>query len=167
VTGGNGAGTVWVVGCTGNGQAHRFNGSVFQADPKGGFGQRIGVESSGRPWVVNSDGDIYRRSSTSLTGGVWQIRPSDGSFSIGTDVGVFRANSYVWVWSIGNGNTWVWNEQSAQGDPKECLGACAANWWQWDDGAGTRIAVGPCGPWVVDAGGTVYRRAECEHGLLP
>lgn len=164
-TGGNGNGVVWVLGLAGvNGQAHKFNGSTFVPDVTGGGGTRIAVDSGGQPWLADAAGHLHRRTSADPNAGTWEMLPKDGSFTGGTDIGVFRGGVFVWTWIIANGDTWVWNEQPTTQTDGSCSGngACGAAGWQWEDGVATRISVGPCGPWVVDAGGTIYRRQICE-----
>jgi peptidoglycan hydrolase-like protein with peptidoglycan-binding domain len=172
-TGGNGDGTVWVVGCSSpgtNGALYRFNGTFFDLDaPAGGappgVGTRVAVDSGGQPWLAQTTGYFYRKTSGFAAGGTWQVL--DPSFvATGGDIGVFRGGSFVWSWITTQSPAaiWIWNEQPQglnQNGTNDIYGPMKKN-WQWEDGYATRISVGPCGPWVVQAPGNIYRKLRCQ-----
>jgi len=95
------------------------------------------VAADGIPWVVNSNGHIFRRA-----GGSWQQLPG-----LAKDIGIGAGGS---AWVIGT-------------DP--CPGGFGIYFWNgtnWSrvDGGAARIAVAPDGnPWVVNAYGNIFRRA--------
>jgi peptidoglycan hydrolase-like protein with peptidoglycan-binding domain len=161
LTGGNGAGIVWIVSCNDEGLVHKFEAGSWVPDSLGQPARRIAVESAGYPWIVDGDGEVYRRDNAKPASGNWEELP----WANATDVGVFRDVGEVWGWVLGNGvqgNTLVWNKQRDVGDGDCRREACSVAQWQWEQGLGTAISVGPCGPWYVDSVGTIYHRAECE-----
>ena len=102
-------------------------------------------KENGTPWVVNSNGNIFRR-----TGGSWQMLPG-----LAKDIGV-GADGSVWVIgmdSTGGGySIHQWN---------------GSNWTRIDGGA-IRIAVAPDGnPWVVNSNDNIFRRTGGSWQMLP
>jgi peptidoglycan hydrolase-like protein with peptidoglycan-binding domain len=172
-TGGNGDGTVWVVGCSPpgtNGAMHRFNGSFFEVDaPAGGAppgaATRVAVDSGGQPWVAQTTGYFYRKTSGFAAGGTWQVL--DPAFvATGGDIGVFRGGSFVWSWITTQAPAaiWIWNQQPQglnQNGTNDIYGP-AKNNWQWEDGFATRVSVGPCGPWLAQSNGSIYKKLRCQ-----
>jgi hypothetical protein len=136
------SGTAWVVGCTGgsgpgNLTIRRWNGNGWT--PVSGGGLRIAVEPGGTPWLVNSQGKIYRRS-----GDLW----GDPLPGCANDIGV-DAKGHAWVVgcsTVGIGySIHRWNEGQRS--------------WSLADGSAIAIAVEANGrPWVVNASQEIYVR---------
>lgn len=63
-------GTVWILGGTtyanGDRQVYRWSRTGNKWEPGNGGGKRISVDKDGKPWIVNSNGHIYR--CTAFTG---------------------------------------------------------------------------------------------------
>jgi Tectonin domain len=129
---GVGGNTVWVIG-TDNGIYH-WNGMSWIA--VAGSAARIAVDPSGSPWVVNSEGAIYKWTN----GGFYTQLPGAA-----TDIGI-GANGAVWILGIdgdlpGGYDIFFWT----------------GTVWQQVNGFGVRIAVDPNGnPWIVNGEGSVY-----------
>lgn len=147
-------GTVWAIGTTAIGTdftISKWDGSNWTELVDGGA-LRIAVGPTGIPWIVNSAGQIYRRSTNSATSGSWFSLPGGAK-----DIGVGPEN-YAWIigsTSIGKGGygIYLWDQRS------EVLGdTVIAGQWLSLAGAGSQISVGPNGrPWIVDATGDIYR----------
>ncbi len=135
---------VWLIGTNPVGDASDFgvffwNGTNWSGVDGGGV--RIAVDPGGRPWLLNSAGEIFHRPGES-----WQRRPG-----LGNDIGVGSDGS---VWVIGT---------NPVGDAAD-FGVYRWNGTDWDgvDGGGVRIAVDSEGqPWLVNSVGQIFhRRAE-------
>jgi peptidoglycan hydrolase-like protein with peptidoglycan-binding domain len=139
--GGNGA--VWLIGCGSTAQKGIFqwNGSGWTQSDGGAV--RVAVAPDGTPWVADAARHVFRRTSSAATTGTWQLLSG-----CVTDLGIGAEGS---VWSVdcnaglGGGRLQKWN---------------GSNWDIAVDGAeGMRVSVDLLGrPWVVDNGGTVWRR---------
>jgi hypothetical protein len=139
---GFGGGTAWVIGnnpVNGGYGVWQLQGSAWVSDAFQGGGVRLAVGNDGQPWVVNSWGAIYQRSSSGWNGypgGATDLGiGSDGSaWVIGTTPAAGGGGIYRWIPSLND-------------------------WWQVD-GGGSQIAVDSTGmPWVVNSSGAVYRRS--------
>jgi peptidoglycan hydrolase-like protein with peptidoglycan-binding domain len=137
-------GSLWVIGTNPVGTAadfgiYKFNGSGWDAADGGAV--RIAVDPSGAPWIVNSQGVIFQRTSNSPFSGSWTQQPG-----LAKDIGIGFDGS---VWVIGtnpigfNFGIYKWNGSN----------------WDGSDGSAVRIAVGPEGfPWIVNSQGQIFRR---------
>jgi peptidoglycan hydrolase-like protein with peptidoglycan-binding domain len=138
-------GSMWGIG-TGAGPdfgIFKFNGSGWDQDQANGYAVRIAVDPSGVPWVVNSLGQIFKRTSNDPFSGYWAQRPG-----LANDIGIGFDGS-VWVIGLNPIGT--------------NFGIFKFNGTDWDqsDGFALRIAVGPGGePWVVNSQGQIYRRTS-------
>jgi len=130
------AGVVWAIGNgskpNGNFTIHQWNGSDWNLID--GAAKRVAVRGT-EPWVVNNQGQIFRRRNNSwgnpLPGCAADIGASNGT----TDVWIIACDGVVKKWNEGAGN------------------------WDATDGIGTRIAVTTGGiPWVVQANGNIFER---------
>jgi hypothetical protein len=149
--GGTGAsGAVWVLGCSalnGGFSPHQWNGTTFVQDVNAGAAAvRIAVDSAGIPWAVNSNNEIFRRTTASATTGTW-TQIAGGA----TDIGIGPAN-YPWVLgatATGSGfRIYVWNDQRASVGGSPPPNDVAGQWLQ-RPGSATSISVGFDGePWV-------------------
>lgn len=148
-----GSGSVWIISTTstgnGNFAVQKRVGDNFEAPVDGGGGVRIAVGPGNRPWVLDSGGGIWRRSSTSTTSGSWGNSPLPGC---ATDIGGTSLNGGA-IWIIGctavtgGHRIFKWDEASG-------------SFLQANNGAAWRIAVNNEGiPWVVDNGGNIYWRS--------
>jgi hypothetical protein len=112
------------------------------------------VGPTGVPWVVNSTGNIFRRTTADPASGTWELLPG-----LATDIGINIGN-YAWkigTTPVGNGNLSieVWDEQStvSEGSPPPP----AKNEWIPVSGGATSISVTPNGaPWVVNRAGNIF-----------
>jgi peptidoglycan hydrolase-like protein with peptidoglycan-binding domain len=133
----------------GNGfRVKKFNGSGF--DSTDGGAVRIAVGPDGIPWLVDSVGQIWRRTTTNpFVGGAWQLLPGRAS-----DIGVG-----------GDGTAWVIGVDSIPGGS----GIHRFNgsfWVRSVDGAAKRIAVDEGGrPWVVNSSNRVFRRNSSDPNV--
>lgn len=112
---------VWSIGESG--AVYKWNEQAFSWENFGGKADKIAVESSGTPWVIN-DGQIYR-----LRGRTWQSMPGK-AVAIGAGGGT--------VWTIGeSGAVYKWSEDSFT--------------WENYGGKASEIAVENNGtPWVIN-----------------
>jgi hypothetical protein len=143
-------GSVWVIGTDAVGAArdfgvHRWTGRTWETIDGGGV--RIAVDPDGRPWVVNSAGQIFQRIGTQ-----WTLQPG-----LATDIGI-GADGSVWVIGtnpVGAGHdfgVFRWNGSS----------------WNPVDGGGVRIAVDRAGnPWVVNSVGQIFQRTGTQWTRQP
>ncbi len=138
-------GEAWAIGtlAMGNGDfsIHKWNGSSWVGTDGGAL--RIAVGPTGVPWVVNSAGTIFRRTSNSPTSGSWQqLAGSAKDIAVGAD---------GTAWKIGT------TAMGTAGDFSiEKFNGTA---WVAAAGGAIRIAVGPDGvPWVSNTVGTIFRR---------
>jgi hypothetical protein len=139
--------SIWVIGnATNDGAIFKFNGTNWT--PVDGYGVRIAVAPTGRPWVVNSSGSIYRHTTGTPTIGSWELMPA---LPFGArDIAVGSDGS---VWAIDR-------VFSADGFIYKFDGAA---WQSQGDGYAARIAVGPTGiPWVVNSSGNTFRRTTSD-----
>jgi hypothetical protein len=129
-------GDVWVLGTdrvNGGFSIHRWRDADWERIDGGAV--RIDVDPQGRPWVVNTAGDILRRE-----GADWRRLPGRAR-----DIGI-GANGAVWVVGV---------------DPAP--GGYALYRWKGEDwdlvpGGAVRIDIGPAGePWAVNDRGEVLR----------
>jgi hypothetical protein len=148
--GGGADASVWMIGCDlqfGAGGALIFKWNkktnTFENEQAGGRAMFIAVGPTGIPWVVNSFGDIFRRTSNSVSSGSWEHLPG-----CALDIGVGA-----------DGSAWVIGCLSATG------GHSIHKWngsdWDrtTDNGAAESIAVDSMGrPWVVNDAGDVFKR---------
>jgi peptidoglycan hydrolase-like protein with peptidoglycan-binding domain len=143
-------GAVWIIGTEpfGDGfKVHKWaGGSNFTATDGGAA--RIAVEADGRPWVVTTGGQIFRRTTADpSTPNAWEFISGFGS---ARDIGV-GADGTVWiVGTAAHGDGWrvhKWNGSTF--DPS--------------DGGADRIAVGPSGlPWVRTTRSHLFRHDRVD-----
>jgi hypothetical protein len=130
-------GSVWVIGTNptpGGYGIYRWNGADWS--PVDGGGIRIDVDDRGNPWVVNSDGLIFRRAQDR-----WEQLPGSAR-----DI------------SIGNGDSaWIIGTEPTQG------GHGVHRWngrdWTRMDGGGAQISAAGERVWLVNSSGSVYTRS--------
>jgi hypothetical protein len=144
-------GSVWIIGYKSwnsfdtapeNAEIFRYNSPSNLWEKVDGNGVRIAVAPDGRPWIVNRDGQIFRRKTNDLTAGVdqWELMPGSGR-----DIGIGADGS---VWLVGGGD-WLSN--------KALFVWSGAN-WSPVGGSGIRISAGPDGfPWMVNVDGDIFR----------
>jgi hypothetical protein len=138
-------GTVWAIGTgavSGGYGIWRLIGNSWRQVEGGGV--RIAVDGRGNPWIVNDQGQIFRRS-----GNRWQRLP-------GSARDIAAGGSEVWIVgtdsAVGGGTVHRWTGQS----------------WAASDGAGLRLAVGPDGqPWIANDQGRIFRRQSGRWAELP
>jgi hypothetical protein len=149
-------GSVWIVAANDLGNNDfgicKWNGTACEGTDGGAV--RIAVAPDAVPWIVNTAGDIYRRTSSSPTEGYWQAIPGQAR-----DIAA-GADGSVWIISaervgLDDFRIAVWDEQPGGGQ------------WVSADGAGIAISVDPSGaPWVVNAAGQIQRfRGELKRTL--
>jgi peptidoglycan hydrolase-like protein with peptidoglycan-binding domain len=153
---------VWATGCNGSadGLIWKFNRALgyFEQDLTNGAARRIGVDTLGRPWVVQASGLVYRRTTSDRTTGWWEHVPGGAR-----DVGVSGSDEGLQAWVIGihDEGIYMWNQQTAIGDGSEGgPGAPDRNGWVRKIGAAHRISVAPGGPWVVNTAGQIFREQK-------
>jgi peptidoglycan hydrolase-like protein with peptidoglycan-binding domain len=142
-------GAAWIVGGSsvpGGYRIYRWNGSSWSLATGGGGAVRIAVGPTGVPWIVASDGGIYRRSTSSSSSGSWQWVEG-----CATDIGVG-----------GDGSVWITGcTPAAGGFAIYELVDAATGQWASANGQAYRVSVDDTGvPWVVATDGAVYRRAS-------
>jgi peptidoglycan hydrolase-like protein with peptidoglycan-binding domain len=160
---GAGGGAVWVIGCgtaAGGFGIHKWNGSNWDATPGGAL--RIAVGPTGVPWVVNSAGTLFRRTSTSVSSGSWTvIKPDNGSSGVGTasDVSV-AADGTAWIVGFSGDSSglaiYVWNEQAALGPTGPSGAPLRKHWLALPGIRGTSVGGGSLA-WVTNSVGTILR----------
>lgn len=91
-------GSVWAIdkGLTSDGLIYKYNGTNWTLTSDFGYAARIAVGPTGVPWVVNSSGDSFRRTTNSPSSGSWTALPSVGSNAKLLDIGIGEG-SYAWV----------------------------------------------------------------------
>jgi peptidoglycan hydrolase-like protein with peptidoglycan-binding domain len=156
-------GDVWIInGFCGNawGWDYKWNPAT-DSWSWGGGGEltRIAVEGDGTPWgirPIDGWGYLYRRTTNNVSTGYWEYLYGPGYNP--DDIGVYRSGGLVktWLTTKNPEQLWVYHKQ---------LSTPGAAAWQWVFGSAKRVAVGPCGPWVVQSGGATYRRYNCENAL--
>ena len=120
-------GSIWVVGSSpkpGGFGLLKWNGAGWTADNQNVGGVRIAVDSLGAPWIVNSAGDVLRKSHASPTEGDWGTltRPPGGATDIGVSTRALGNRGGV-AWVIAGSTVYAWNGQDqtlgtdANGDP--------------------------------------------------
>ena len=156
-------GTAWVLGVDsvpGGSGVHRFNGS-FWVRAVDGAAVKIAVDEGGRPWVVNSSGRVFRRTTSDPSvANAWTDLGGNAS-----DVAVAIGGSGRHAWAVGSesGNLRlsVWNEQPSVAGKS---GSTAPRKFQFDmgktvgaGGSGIAVSVDATGrPWVVDHNGVIF-----------
>lgn len=138
-------GSVWIVGCSavnGGYGMFKWNGLSWTMDATGGGATRIAVDSTGKPWIVNSNFEIFKRSSNDPNNGSWTM-VSGGA----RDIGVGPAG-YPWIIGTsstsGGYNVFAWDDQ--------------AGTWVSVPGGATQISVGRNGrPWMTNSNGAIVR----------
>jgi peptidoglycan hydrolase-like protein with peptidoglycan-binding domain len=107
-------GSLWVIGCTavaGGLSIHKGVSGGWQLVSGGAV--RIAVGQFGRPWVVNADGRIFRKTGDPVTG-AWE-EPDAGARAKEISI-----NRYGHVYIVGTDNLiYVWNEQTGTGGDQE------------------------------------------------
>jgi peptidoglycan hydrolase-like protein with peptidoglycan-binding domain len=152
-------GAAWVIGTnqipgTNDFGIYKWTGTTWEASDGGAV--RIAVGRDLRPWVVNSSGQIFRRTTSSATSGTWEQMPGGA-----TDI---AAGDYVWILGgilkPGGYDAYVWNEQPQLMHPNipgQVVAPARAEWLL----AGTRggqIASGSQGwPWIIGVDGSIWR----------
>jgi hypothetical protein len=103
------------------------------------------------PWIINSDGKIFRRNSS---GTGWDLIPGRArDIDIGRDGSVYIIGAAASAWG-GGYQIWKWNGTG----------------WNLLDGGAEKIAVSPSGvAWVVNSRGEIFRRNSSGTGwnLMP
>lgn len=143
--GGSSSPAVWVIGTNPVGNADfgifQFNGSGW--DAADGCAVRIAVNQGGIPWVVNSVGTIYSRTTGSALTGAWQ----EHTGRLATDI------------AIGQSIPWIITKTPWGAADFTIAAGNGIGGWNDADGGAVRIAVGFDGrPWVVNSVGNIYRR---------
>ncbi len=147
-----GDGSIWVVGASKDdkdkdGPVFKFNEGDWKWEKFKGSGSRISVGPKGTPWIVNSNGRIFR-----MKGEGWQELPGEAK-----DIGVGVDGS---VWVMGNsegskdGTCFKWDEKE----------------WKWIKltGAGVIIEVDPNGvAYIVNKKGGIFRKKGTTWQQLP
>jgi hypothetical protein len=139
-------GTVWKIGTNplGNGfQVYKLNSATGAWDASDGGAVRIAVGPTGIPWLVDSQGNLWQRTSSSVTTGAWNLLPESGR-----DIGV-GANGDVWMISnvpFGDGfQVKKWNGSG----------------WAASNGGAVKVSVSATGiPWVLSSLRKFYRHSS-------
>lgn len=127
-------GSVWIIGSGDAGKdasVYKWNESDWEWVKMSGEGARIAVDPEGKPWLVNNNGNIYRKKGTT-----WQQLPG-----LGTDISIGADGS---IWIIG---------EDAEEVEKPIYKWDEKNWkWSQVNGTAVRITVDTKGiPYVVNA----------------
>jgi hypothetical protein len=146
----DGDGTPWIISCepsTFDFLIKKWNGSNWVQESARGGAFRIAVDVGQVPWVVVSNGSIFRRSSPDPSVGQWDVVPGCAK-----DIG------------FGAGSTWIISCSPASFDFLIKKRADDGSWIQEAAfGGATRISVGPDDvPWVVQSNGNVFRRSSSD-----
>lgn len=106
----------------------------------------IAVSPRGVPWVVNSNGNIFRRNSR---GTGWETLSGRArEIDIGADGSVYIIGAALSA-SGGGNEIWKWN---------------GTGWTRLNGGA-VKIAVSPSGkPWIIDNAGNIFQRNYSDTG---
>lgn len=139
-------GAVWIVSttCTGGDCAIRkWNGSSWDT-ATGDGGYRIVLDPSSIPWMIKSNGNIYKRSGASATTGSWtQVAGCAKDIAIGD-----------------NGQVWILGCESAFGGYSIKRRNASTSSWETADGVAVRIAVNWNGvPAVLSPNSNIYVRS--------
>jgi peptidoglycan hydrolase-like protein with peptidoglycan-binding domain len=143
-------------------KVYRGSGSTRELATGGKGATRIAVDHSGRPWIVNSNGQTYRRSSSSASSGTWQLVAG-----CARDIAAAPGNGgtfppvNVQVWKIdctdaadgGGGIIKKWDNT-------------LSNWISAVEGA-DRIALDSLGyPWVVARDDSIWQRTSKDPAVM-
>jgi peptidoglycan hydrolase-like protein with peptidoglycan-binding domain len=156
-------GARWALGCDSVPGGH----SIFQWNTStnswlksadNGAAVAISVDAENRPWVVNSAGAVFRRTTASATSGVWeQLASVPGG---ARDIAAGQSGSgatYSWATSIsGVSNIYEWEEQPATTSTTPARKQWIHDQSPYGGGQAFRVALSSSGPWVVDAFGQIY-----------
>lgn len=138
-------GTTWITGTNplgGGYQVYQYTGNSFA--PTDGGGVRVAVAPDGKPWVITSEGLIFRRTTNTASSGSWE--QIGGQLASDIAVG-------------GNGAVWITTKTPLGGGFQ--VAKFNGSGWDLTDGGAVRLAVGPTGvPWVVTSAGIVFRRTS-------
>jgi peptidoglycan hydrolase-like protein with peptidoglycan-binding domain len=165
---GIGTNAVWVIGCGGGADT-----AVFKYNPScgcwneasgGGYASGISVDAGGYPWIVTSDGRVFRHSTNYTSSGVWEILTSNPQArDIGAgpapvwSSGLNTGGHYPWITAF-NQSIYVLNKQPSKESDQANLPPPELNEWHQLAGAAIRVAVDPdANPWVVDAQNRLYK----------
>jgi peptidoglycan hydrolase-like protein with peptidoglycan-binding domain len=163
-------GSVWKITCTvhsGGFRIAKWNGSGWTETSSGGavrisVGPKVPGGSTNVPWIVQDDGDVYRRTGSSATSGGWgsplsSLPASNGCPSVGsytaTDIAVNEGGN---MWAIGTHavsggyRILAWSEQVA------VEGAAAVCRFHILPAGAVNIGVGGSTPSFVDDAGNAY-----------
>jgi len=142
----------WVLGSVANSSGDY---PVFQWEnsswvQRNGAGTKLAVSPEGDPWVVNHTGSIWY-----WNGSEFILAPGNGC---ATWIGVGAGGSYGAPWIVGcqveqNNNYGIYQLQGST--------------WVQQPGEATRIAVGPNGPWVINAAGNVFYWVNGNFTVVP
>ena len=149
-------GAVWAIGtiAVGNNDfsIHQWNGAAWVVTTNGagaidGGAVKIAVGPAGVPWVVNSAGNVYRRTTSVPHLGTWEYLAGPAA----RDIGIYDRD-YAWIVAEGaltDGFLHVWNDQE----------------WQWVassyGSAYHSVSVGPdARPWAIDGFNQILRSAK-------
>jgi peptidoglycan hydrolase-like protein with peptidoglycan-binding domain len=129
----------------------KFNGTDWVSCTDFAGAKRIAVDPTGKPWVVNSAGNIFRRTTNSPTSGSFQFV---GGLAA-KDIAISQENGYVYAIQAGAGN-----QQVFKFTPKYVNGVLTDS---WDVVPGSpyanRVSAGAYGgPWLVDEYGSTFRQ---------
>ena len=145
-----GDGSVWIIGTNPGGTAHdfgihRWTGNNWQGIEGGGV--RIDVDQTGNPWIVNSNGEIFRR-----VNDTWEHLPGSAK-----DIGVG-----------GDGSVWIIGTNPGGTAHDFGIHRWTGSNWQGIEGGGVRIDVDQMGnPWIVNSNGEIFRRVNDTWVHLP
>jgi peptidoglycan hydrolase-like protein with peptidoglycan-binding domain len=147
---------IWRVGtdsAPGGFNVYRLNGSTWQLATGGRGATGIAVDGGGRPWIVDSSGNTYRRTSSLATSGTWEQIPGCAQ-----DIGIAPLTSDTWkidCQAAANGHGGIIKKW----DP-------SANNWISTTGGGRRISVTQVGiPYVVDVFGIIWQRNSSDPAV--
>lgn len=109
-------------------------------------GARIAVAPDGTPWVVQANGNIFKRNSTSTGASTWTQQPGSA-----TDIGIG-----------GNGDVWITDRTPVNGGFRVCkLIGNPATSVQCSNGGAIRVSVSQSGiPWIVAQSGAIFRHSN-------
>ena len=159
-------GSVWVIGCGPGPNFPIFKrvGNGWHQEVSGGGATKIAVDMLGRPWVVNSFGhSFFRTSADPLASASWTHVPAPNAADIGITFATGTPTAYpIITGAASDPRIFVYNLQPATGD-SSCGGSGSPSRNQWipmDDGGASRISVGSGGPWVINGAGGTFRLAK-------
>jgi len=138
-------GTVWVLGT--NGHPYRWNGSNWDEFDLGRTCTHIDVDSSGNPWVVLDDGQVYRYRPVAGVPDPWNLVPGGGRL---LDIGIGSTSDQVYGLGT-DGSLYQYDNVNNSG-------------WSYrtSPSGSTALDVDVDGhPWIVGSGGHVMK---CENG---